>query len=267
MTIKDNLQPTEKSTYFSNSSDKYKGEAKMNSIRRTARIVGVLFIIATIAAIIGRVLYQPIMSDPDYIIKGPANENQVILGVFFELILVGAAVGTSIMLFPYLKKQNESIALGYVGFRLLEAVLIVIGLVSLLSLLTLSQEFASGVVLDASSFQTVGRLLLTVHAWTIILGTHFMLGIGTLMYSYLFYQSKLVPRWLSVWGLIAAVSIFVSALLEMFGVILTISLWAGILAIPVAFYEMVLAVWLIVKGFYSSAIASGSVKTDMNEEK
>jgi len=232
----------------------------MNSDRKNARIVGVLFITATVAAILALVLYQPILNDPDYIIKGSANANQVILGALFELILAGAAVGTSIMLFPYLKRHNESIALGYVSFRLLEAVLIVIGVVSLLSLLTLSQEFASGVVLDVSSLQTVGSLLLAIHAWTIILGPHFMLGIGTLMYSYLFYQSGLVPRWLSVWGLIGAVSIFVAALLEMFGVILPISVWVAILAIPVAFYEMTLAVWLIVKGFNLSAIASQSAR-------
>jgi hypothetical protein len=189
----------------------------------------------------------------------------VILGALLELILASAAVGTSIMLFPYLKKQDESIALGYVSFRLLEAVLIVIGLVSLLSLLTLHQEFASGVALDASSLQTSGKLLLAIHAWTLMLGPNFMLGINSLMCSYLLYQTKLVPRTIAVIGLVGAVSIFVAALLEMFGVILQTSVWGAVLAIPVASYEMILAVWLIVKGFNISAIVSGSKKTETNE--
>ncbi|MDF2960776.1 MAG: hypothetical protein K0S39_2511 [Paenibacillus sp.] len=127
---------------------------KMNSNRRTAIIVGVLFIFATVSAIIGLILYDPILNDSDYLIKGFENKNQVILGALFELILVCSAIGTSIMLFPFLKKYNESIALGYVCFRLLEAVVIGVGIISVLSLLTLSQEFVEAAAPNAASFQT-----------------------------------------------------------------------------------------------------------------
>ena len=138
---------------------------------------------------------------------------------------------------------------GIGGFRLFEAVIIVIGLISLLSLLTLRQEFASGAALDTSSLQTVGKSLLAIHAWTSVLGPNFMLGINTLMFSFLLYQTRLVPGPIAVMGLIGATLIFIAALLEMFGVILPISLWKVVLALPVASYEMILAVYLIVKGF------------------
>ena len=230
----------------------------MTSDRKNAIIVGVLFILAAVTAIIGLILYDPILNDPDFLIKSSENGNQIVLGALFELILACSAVGTAIMLFPYLKKHNESIALGYVCFRLFEAVIIVIGLVSLLSLLTLSQKFASGVALDASSLQTSSTLFRAIHTWTFIIGVNFMLGINTLMCSYLLYQTKLVHRFIAVMGLVGATLIFIAALLEMFGVILQISVWAALLALPIFAYEMTLAVWLIVKGFNLSEIAPAS---------
>ena len=220
----------------------------MDTDRMSAMIIGVLFIVATVSAF-GAVLYHPILKNPHYLVKGPTRRNQITLGALFELIAAAAVVGTSVAFFPFLKMGNESIALGYVGFRLFEAVIIVIGLISLLSLLTLRQEFASGATLDTSSLQTVGKSLLAIRAWTSVLGPNFMLGINTLMFSFLLYQTRLVPGPIAVMGLIGATLIFIAALLEMFGVILPISLWKVVLALPVASYEMILAVYLIVKGF------------------
>ena len=220
----------------------------MDTSRMSAMIIGVLFIVATVSAI-GAVLYNPILKNPYYLVKGPTRRNQITLGALFELTAAAAIVGTAIAFFPFLKQGNESIALGYIGFRLFEAVIIVIGLISLLSLLTLRQEFASGAALDTSSLQTAGKSLLAIHAWTSVLGPNFMLGINTLMFSFLLYQTRLVPGPIAVMGLIGATLIFIAALLEMFGVILPISLWKVVLALPVASYEMILAVYLIVKGF------------------
>ena len=218
--------------------------------------MGVLFILATVSSIIGVLLYDPILKDPDYLITGLEHKNQVILGALCELILVCSAVGTSIMLFPFLKKHSESLALGYVCFRLLEAIIITVGIVSVLTLLTLSQEFVEAAAPHATSFQTAGTLLKAVHDWTFLLGPNFMLGINTLMCSYLLYQSKLVPPPIAVMGFAGATLILLAAVLEMFGIILQLSTWGVVLAIPVASYEMILAVWLIVKGFNVSAIAS-----------
>ena len=234
----------------------------MDSHRKTAIIVGVLFIAATAFAIIGLTLEEPVVNDPAYIINGSTNQNQVILGELFWLIEGFAVIGTAIMLFPYLKKQNESIALGYVAFRLLEAVLTIVAIISLLSIVSLSQEFVTAPAPSVSYFMGLGTLLLAVHGWAFLIGTYFVLGIDTLMWSYLLYRSKLIPRPLAVWGLIAAVSMFSGGLLQLFGLTVEGSVVNNILIIPVATVEMALAVWLIVKGFNSSAIASLFAKAD-----
>ncbi|MDQ1914627.1 DUF4386 domain-containing protein [Paenibacillus sp. GD4] len=221
----------------------------MSANQTTAKIVGVLFILAAVTSVIGLLLYDPILHHPDYLTNGYANKNQVISGALFELILVCSAIGTSIMLYPLFRKHSETIALGYVCFRFLEAVLITVGVLSVLALLTLSQDFVNAPAPDASSYRASGTLLTAIHDWTFMLGPNFMLGINTMMCSYLLYKSRLVPRFISYMGLTGAVLIFIAALLEMYGVILQLSAWGAVLAIPVALYEMTLAVWLLVKGF------------------
>ncbi|WP_261301547.1 DUF4386 domain-containing protein [Paenibacillus andongensis] len=232
----------------------------MNTNRKSAFIVGVLFILAAVTAIIGLILYDPILNGPDYLMEGSKHANQVILGALMELILVVSAVGTATTMFPFLRKYNETIALWHLCFRFLEAIIITIGIISVLSLLTLSREFAAAAASNTASFQASGIVLKAIHDWTFMLGPLFMLGINTMMYSYIFYKSKLVPRFIPILGMTGATLVFICALLVMFGVIQQVSAWGAILALPVAANEMILAVWLIVKGFNESAIASMSVK-------
>ena len=224
----------------------------MDSNRKNEIIVGVLFILAAVTAIIGLALYQPILNDADYIVKASANETQVIWGAFCELILAFSVIGIAVMMYPILNKENESIAIGYVCFRLLEATIIIIGIISLLSVVTLNQEFTKAVNPNVISFLTAGKLLITLHNWTFLFGPNLALGPGTLMMSFVLYKSKLVPRFIYILGLIGGPLIFLCAVLVMFGVFLQISIWGVLLAIPVFAYEMTLAVWLIVKGFNSS---------------
>ncbi|MCM3789269.1 DUF4386 domain-containing protein [Domibacillus indicus] len=232
----------------------------MNSNKKAAKIVGVLFILAAVTAIIGVILYDPILNSPDYLTKGAEQADQVIMGALMELILVVSAVGTATTMFPILRRYNETIALWHVCFRFLEAVVITVGVISVLSLLTLSREFAAAGALDTASFQTSGTVLKAIHDWTFLLGPNFMLGINTVMYSYIFYKSKLVPRFIPILGMTGAALVFLCALLVMFGVIEQVSVWGAVLALPVAANEMILAVWLIAKGFNESAIAAMSVK-------
>jgi hypothetical protein len=224
----------------------------MDSNRKNAILVGVLFILAAVTAIIGLALYQPILTDDNYIIKGSVNEPQVIWGALCELILAFSIIGISVLMYPILNKENESIAIGYVCFRLLEAIIIIIGIISLLSILTLHQDFVLASDQDASSFLTANKLLVAIHNWTFLLGPNLALGPSTLMMSYLLFKSKLVPSFIYILGLVGGPLIFACALLVMFGVFPQISVWGGILAIPVFLYEMTLAVWLIGKGFNSS---------------
>ncbi|OCT13651.1 hypothetical protein A8709_18870 [Paenibacillus pectinilyticus] len=228
----------------------------MEASRKRATIVGILFILAAVTSIIGLMLYNPVLNDVNYLKQGAEHANQVILGAIFELMLVVSAIGTSITLFPLLRRHNESMALGYVCFRFLEAVIITIGIVSVLTLLTLSQEYVKTITPNESSFHTSGSLLIAIHDWTFLLGPNFMLGINTMMCSYLLYKSKLVPRFISYMGLTGASLIFIAAILEMFNVISQISTWGAVLAIPVAAYEMTFAIWLLVKGFNKSVVGN-----------
>jgi len=233
----------------------------MNSNKKTAIIVGVLFIIATVAGILSVVFSGP-LRDPDYLTKVSANENQIIISALLVLIMGAAVASIPFMMFPIFKKHNEALALGYVVFRVLEAAAAFAIAISLLLLITLSQGFVKAGAPDASYFQTLGTLLIEAGDWTgVPLDVAF--GLGALMFYYLLYQSKLVPRFLSVWGLIGGTLVLAEAgFLAMFshGPFSTIPI---LLWLPIAVNEMVLAVWLIVKGFNSSAIASGSAKTDI----
>ena len=233
---------------------------KMDSNRKTARIVGVLFITSTVAGILSAVFLEPILNAPDYLINAYANEKQVIIGALLELICAVAFLGIAVMMFPILKKHNENIALGYVVARIFEAIPFVVGVISLLSLLTLSQEYVQAGAPDASHYLPLGTLLLDVHDLTNLLGSMIVFSLTALILNYSLYQSKLIPRSLSVWGLIGAPLMLTAGLLGMFGLLSPFSTISIFLALPLALQEMVFAVWLIVKGFNSSAIDSPSGK-------
>ena len=167
----------------------------MNNSRRTAFIVGVLFIITFVTAIAGRLLYGPVLDDPNYIVSAGAD-TQIAFGALFELLLIIANVGTALWLFPILKRQHEAFSLSYVAARLLENTFIAIGIVSLLGILTLRQEGA-----DAGSLVPVGESLVAMNNWTFLLGPGFVVGIGNgLILGYLMFRSGLVPRGMALLG-------------------------------------------------------------------
>jgi len=232
---------------------------KTTSSRKTARIVGILFITATVTYMLGSGFIEPILNAPNYLVNIASNETQVLIGMLLEFVNHLAVVCIPFMMFPILKKHNEALSLGYVVFRIIEAVILIVGSISLLSLLTLSQEYMKAGTPDASYFPTLGTLLLAARDWTILLGVNIVFPLGALVFNYLLYQSKLIPRWLSGWGLIGATLLLARGLLMIFGfdtgVILTLPIWVQ---------EMVFAVWLIVKGFNTSAIASESANTEFN---
>ncbi|MBE0517974.1 MAG: DUF4386 domain-containing protein [Thermoplasmata archaeon] len=231
----------------------------MDSHRKTAMIVGILFVVATVAGMIGAILTGPITDDPDYLVNTSAHENEVALGALLYLIMGVAVVGIAVMIFPILKKVNEGLALAYVGFRTLEFVIFIVVAMSLLSLLTLSQEYVDAGASNATAFEVQGTILLAQQEWSSI-PADIVFGFGCLMVFYLLYQSKLVPRPLSVWGFVGGIFMLTAAVLGAFGVIGALDASTILLNLPIAVLEMVLAVWLIVKGFNPSAIASGSAK-------
>lgn len=237
----------------------------MNTNKRTARVVGALFITATAAPLVGTVAFiDPILNAPDFLIGVSANEDRVLIGVLLELITAAAVAGTGIALFPAFRRHNEGLALGYAGGRILEGVTILVAAIGALLLLTLSREYVAGIQ-DASSFQTSSTLLLAVRDWSLLVGPLLFLGPNSLMLNSMFYRSRLVPRFLSVWGLIAAPLVFTAGSLRLFGVITLFSPISGLLVLPIALYEQTLAIWLIVKGFNPSTSASETGKIDMSE--
>jgi hypothetical protein len=230
----------------------------MNSYRNNAIMAGVLFIIATVVGILGNVIFlTPILDAPDYLIKISANENQVIIGGLLVLIMAFASASIAICLYPILKKHHQALALGSVGFRVMEGMLYIVAVVGTLSLLTLSQEYVTAGASNAPLYQISGTLLLAVKTWAGQLGV-IAFTTGAMMYYYVFYQSKLVPRWLSGWGILAAALSLASALLAIAGLLTPLSTVFISFNLLILVQEMVLAVWLIVKGFNPSVIASKS---------
>jgi hypothetical protein len=225
----------------------------VSSHRKIALVTGVFFIFTIIPAPIAAfILYAPVLNDPDYIV-GAGADNSVALGALLELILIIANIGTAVVLYPIVRRQNEILALGYVTARIVECVFIAVGILSLLTIVTLRQEAAAGA--DADSLVAVGESLVALHEWTRQLGPGFVVGIGNgLILGYLMYTSRLVPRGMAVLGLIGGPLIIVSGVAVLLGVLEEGGVWqVGV--IPEFLWELLLGIWPIVRGFNPSAIA------------
>jgi hypothetical protein len=228
----------------------------MDPNRRFAVAAGALFIVATVADIISRaVLVQPILGAPDYLARVSTNEGQVLLGALFLVIGAVAAAGIAIALYPVLRKHNEGLALGSAGFRLIEGALYLGIVVCLLVLVTVSRESESAGATVSSAYRVPGALVMAARD---ALGEVAVLafGIGALMYYGVFYRSRLVPRWLSAWGILAVALVMLSGALVMLRLTEPMSTTQLVLAAPIGLQEMVMAVWLIAKGFNPRAVAS-----------
>ncbi len=237
----------------------------MNTYRKTAIIVGILFIACTVASILGPSLAGSINA-PDYLNQLAADPNQIIIAALLEFIWAATGAGIAIGLYPLLKKYNGALALGSVSFRVVEGVFVLIGTLGLLSLLTLSQEFIAAGAPGASSFQTSGTLLLALRDWQLHVISGLAFALGALMYYVILYQSKLIPRWLSGWGVLGAVLSLAATVLASFARDFGMASVHTYLSIPIGVNELVFAVWLIVKGFNPSAIAALSARQSRLED-
>jgi hypothetical protein len=234
----------------------------MKTSRRNATIVGALFITATVAAVISGALLFPILEAPDYLVRVSENETQVMMGALFYFMMAAAGASIAIPMYPILRKHHEGMALGAVAFRIIEGAIFMVGVFCVLLLVKVSEGFVQAGAPDASHYQAMGELLLA--GYTIdqaMMPGVFAFSLGALMYYWIFYQSRLVPRWLSVWGFVGVTLGIANGLYDMFGGVTneTISM---VLDLPIFVQEMVLAVWLIVKGFNSSAISSQPAEQD-----
>ena len=226
-------------------------QSEIDSNRRTAALAGWLFVATYVTSIAAQlVFYGPVLDKPEYITGAGANAyNSVALGALLEMLLIIANVGTAVVLFPILKRQSEAGALGYVAARLVESTFIAIGLVSLLTILTVREDGALG------ANAALGKALIAIHDWTFLLGPGFIVGIGNgLLLGYLMYRSGLVPRRMAMLGLIGGPLIVASGILVLFDVVDAGSPVQIIATIPEFIWELSLGIYLIVKGFKPSPI-------------
>lgn len=164
---------------------------------------------------------------------GGGADTRVFLGGLFEVILAVSCIGTGVALYPVVKKQNESVALAYVCGRLLEAAIIVVGIISVLSVVTMRQDVSAPTGADASSLMAISKSLVAVHDWTFLVGPGSVIGINTLLLAYLMYRSALVPRFIALLGLVGGPLIFASSTAVLFGAYEQLSTWGAITAVPV----------------------------------
>jgi len=224
--------------------------------RKTAVGVGILFLVGYLGVFLGSAFYAPILDAPDYLGEVYPNKTQVIQGMLIELMNDAAVIGIAVMLFPILKKHGEAMALGLVGFRFMEAALLIASKVSVLSLIDLSQQFAQAGAPDQAYFQTLGDFALAVRYWANQMSTVFFI-LGALVFYVILYRSRLLPRFISVWGLIAVASLIAANALGVPDPTQGFQP-ATVLYLAIFLSELLVAIWLIVKGFNPSAIASGS---------
>lgn len=227
----------------------------MSTYRKTAISVAVLFLIALFFNIIATNIYKPILDDPDYLAAAYPQRIQVKIGVLLDFICAPAMILIPIMLFSLLKMFDERIALGYVVFRLLEGILHIFMAINSLSLISLSRDYLSSGVSGASYFQALGGSIHARIEWATLLYI-IVYTLGAVLFYYLLLKSRLIPRWLSGWGLFAAVLLSIGALLHMFDMLGTMPLMKAMafFAPPIGLQELVMSIWLIVKGFNPSVI-------------
>jgi hypothetical protein len=223
----------------------------MTARRRTALAAGLLYL-ATFASIPRLVLYGPVLTNPAYVL-GPGTDASIFWGAILELLVSAAIVGTGVVLFPVLKRQNEGVALGFVTARVFEAGVIVLGIISLLTVVTLRQDVGTAPGAEASSLVTTARALVATQNWTFLIGQGLLPGINGLLLGWLFYRSRLVPRVLPALGLIGGPLMISSVVGQLLGINEQYSAWSAIALLPIFAWELSLALWLIFKGFRESA--------------
>lgn len=229
----------------------------MNTSRKISLTAGLLYIL-TFVSIPTLALYSSVKSTNYILSAGP--DTLAIVGGISEIIVALAGISTAVVLFPVLKKQNESAALGLVAARILESSTTFVGVAFLLTIVTLRQTGAGSDALVTS------HTLAMLYDRNFLLGQSFMPAICDLLLGFMLYKSRLVPRGLSLIGIIGGPILLVGYFAVMFGLVGRLSPLAGLSAIPVALFELSFGIWLVVKGFNKSAFSSLSAKTVSEEQ-
>lgn len=229
--------------------------APMDPLRKTALVAGVFYLLTFAASIPAVPILGPVLNDPGYVV-GPGADTRVLVGCLLDLINAFACVGTAVALFPVVKRQSEGLALGFVTSRLFEAAVIVIGVVSLLAVVTMRQEFVAAASADTATAITTARALVIVRDWTFLLGPGFVAPVNALLLGTLLYRSRLVPRLIPALGLVGGPLLLAANLGVLFGVNEQLSVVSAIALAPLFLWELSVGAYMAFKGFRPSPITS-----------
>jgi Domain of unknown function (DUF4386) len=235
-------------------------ESDPATMRRTAFVAGAFYLITFVSSIPAVFFLKPVLDHADYIVSS-GSDSRVFFGCVLDMINAMAAVGSAVALFPVIKRQHEGAALGFVTARMFEAATVMIGVVSLLAVVTLRRDIG-GPGTNNTALVTVGQALVDVRDWTFLLGPSLIPGINALLLGYLLYKSRLVPRVLPVLGLIGAPLLIASVTLSIFRGNDPVVIVAAIATAPIFIWELGLGLWLVVKGFNACPITTGIAPDD-----
>jgi hypothetical protein len=213
-----------------------------------------------VTSIAAALIYHPVVHDHTYIL-GAGHDTRIEFAALLEVFLVISNIGVAVVMFPILRRESERLALGYVASRIVESTIICVGIVSLLSILTLRGDLAASLGGNSGSLAIAGRTLVAIHNWTFLMGPGFCVGVNDLLLGYLMYTTSLMPPRLAMLGLIGGPLIFASKIAVLFGTWTITSSTAGIFAIPVFIFEAAFAIYLIGWGFRPSRVLSGEPAT------
>jgi hypothetical protein len=220
--------------------------------RTTAIIVGACFLFSNIVFLLGALLFvEPVLSTPDYLELASPNRTKLVIGALLEILNGVAYLGIAVFMFPVFKERFESLALGYIGFRVIEFVMQTLSDLSPMALVSLSEEYLKAGSPAGSSFEVLGSLLLAERFWAFQM-VSITLVLGAFLFYTMLYKTRLIPRFISIWGLLGAAGVLVNSVMDMLG------FPPGNLGILMLLNEVFLGVWLIVKGFKEESLPAES---------
>jgi hypothetical protein len=232
--------------------------------RNNARAAGIFYLVTFAASIPALLLIGPVLDNPDYITSA-GQDTRVLWGCFLDFVNALAGVGSAVAVFSVVKRQNESLALGFVTSRMVEAAVIMTGVVSLLAIVTMRQDLAGTAA--PASLATTGQALVAVRDWTFLFGPGFMAAINAILFGTLMYKSRLVPRIIPTMGLIGAPLLLTANILTVLGHNSQMSGWSMLATLPVAAWELSVGVWMTVKGFKPSPITATAVSAKTSHDR
>lgn len=213
----------------------------------SAKVIGILFILATAMGVLNAGILGPLLNSPNYLTEMSENASMVKLSTFLNFVMAGSVVAIAVILFPILKRTNETLAIAFLAARIIEGTVLAIGGVMWLSLVSLGNEFVQVSSPDASYFQTLADMLVVLSTSIFTLGAEIVFGISAVVLNYVFIRANLVPKLISVWGLIGGMLLLLLGAMKVLGMdVVAVEI---AFTVPIALNEMVLAVWLIFKGF------------------